>query len=64
MAVLVAALAGFVQRDPACLQQRLVGHAMGAPQQRLNTQQQFFGMERFGQVIVGPGFESFDALGP
>ena len=42
----------------------MIGLAVGAAQQRLDAQVQFFGVEGFGQVIVGAGLEAFDALGP
>ncbi len=37
---------------------------MGAAQQRLDAQVQLFGVEGFGQVIVGAGLEAFDPFGP
>jgi len=37
---------------------------VGTAQQRLDAQQQFFGMKGLGQVVVGAGLETVDALGP
>jgi len=64
LAVLVATLTGLVQGQAARLQQQVIGHAMGAAQQPLDTQEQFFRVEGFGQVVVGTGLQALDAFGP
>ncbi|MNZ56662.1 hypothetical protein D3C78_746140 [compost metagenome] len=57
-------LAALIELQPGGVECRLVGLAVGAAQQCLNPQVQFFRVKGFGQVVIGPGLEAFDALGP
>ncbi|MNJ65741.1 hypothetical protein D3C77_617750 [compost metagenome] len=58
------ALAAFVQLQASSLQGRLIGQATGTAQQRLHAQHQFFRVKGFAQVIIGTGFQTFDAFSP
>jgi len=44
--------------------QAAAGDAGGAAQQRAQPCQQFFGMERLGQIIIGPGIKACHLVAP
>ena len=63
-AVALHRLPAFIQLQAGRFQLRLVGQAMSAAQQGLDTQVQLLRVKGFTQVVIGARLEPFNTLGP